>query len=183
LILVFEVAFASIAIILSILSLRTLRAIRHLGVGKSFWIPIFVSSVFFFVGSIVTIFHEVNFLLTTRTEEVVHVSRLLALSILVCGIYSYSRRVKDSLTKRFSVSKEAEVLEKEAPIEEGLEIEAPIQESPKTETTYMHECKHQFGYLRTLPRHAAIPDECLPCDKIIKCKHSAVNTIENQASD
>jgi len=150
-------------------------------VGKSFWIPIFVSSVFFFVGSIVTVFHEVNFLLTTRTEEVVHVSRLLALSILVCGIYSYSRRVKDSLTKRFSVSKEAEVLEKEAPIEEGLEIEAPIQESPKTETTL--ECKHQFGYLRTLPRHAAIPDECLPCDKIIKCKHSAVNTIENQASD
>lgn len=179
-ILVFEVAFASLAIILGILSLGTLRAIRHLGVGRSFWAPVFVSSVIFSVGSIVTIFHEVNFSLMTRTEEVIHISRLLALSILVCGVYSYSRRVKDNLKKRFSVPKKEEAFEIQAP-EEGLKIEAPIQESQKKITTL--ECKHQLGYLRTLPRNAPIPDECLSCDKIIKCKHFLGNAIEKHASD
>ncbi len=185
-ILVFEVTFASIAAILSILSFRTLKAIRHLGVGKSFWIPVFVSGLFFFVGSIVTIFHEVNFSLTTITYEVVNVSRLLALAILVCGIYSYSRKVKESLTKKFSIPEKEESLVIEGPIEEGLETKAPIQErtvqeSPKTETA--PECKHQFGYLGTLPRNASIPDECLSCDKIIECKHSLVKTLESHASD
>ena len=185
-ILVFEVAFASIAAILSILSLKTLKAIRHLGVGKSFWIPVFVSGLFFFVGSIVTIFHEVNFSLTTKTDEVVNVSRLLALAILVCGIYSYSRKVNESLAKKFSIPGKEESLEIEVPIEEGLEIETPhqerrAQESPKTETA--PECKHQFGYLRTLPRNVPIPDECLGCDKIIECKHSLVKTLESHASD
>lgn len=183
---VFEVAFALIAVILSILSLKTLRAIRHLRVGKSFWIPVFVSGVFFLVGSIVTIFHEANFSLTTKTDEVIHVSRLLALSILVCGIYSYSRKVNESLAKKFSIPGKKESLETEVPIEEGLEIEIPhqerrVQESPKKETA--PECKHHFGYLRTLPRNVPIPDECLGCDKIIECKHSLVKTLESRETD
>jgi hypothetical protein len=33
-------------------------------------------------------------------------------------------------------------------------------------------CSHQLGYLRTLPIHASLPEECLSCDKIIACKHS-----------
>jgi hypothetical protein len=186
LILVFEVVFALIAAILSILSLKTWKAIRHLGVGKSFWIPVFMSSVFFIVGSIVTIFHEVNFSLTNNTDEIAHVSRLLALSILVCGIYSYSRKVKQNLTKEYSISGKEESLEIEAPIEESLETEAPlqekkVQESRKAETA--PECKHRFGYLQTLPRNAPIPNECLNCDRIIECKHSLVNKLESQASN
>jgi hypothetical protein len=186
LILVFEVVFALIAAILSILSLKTLKAIRHLGVGRSFWIPVFLSGVFFIVGSIFTIFHEVNFPLTNRTDEIVHVSRLLALSILMYGIYCYSIKVKQNLTKEYSILGKEESIEIEVPIEEVLEAEAPlqerkIQESRKAETA--PECKHQFGYLRTLPRNAPIPKECLSCDKIIECKHSLVNKIESQASD
>lgn len=185
-ILVFEVMFALIATVLSILSLITLKAIKHLGVGKSFWIPVFMSGVFFIVGSVVTIFHEVNFSLTNGTDEIVHVSRLLALSILVCGIYGYSRKVKQNLTKEYTIPEKGESLEIKTLIEERLETEAllqerKVQESRKAETA--PECKHRFGYLRTLPRNAPIPNECLSCDRIIECKHSLLNKLENQASD
>jgi hypothetical protein len=30
-------------------------------------------------------------------------------------------------------------------------------------------CFHSFGYLRTLPRNASLPDECLGCPKIMEC--------------
>ena len=33
-------------------------------------------------------------------------------------------------------------------------------------------CLHSFGYLRTLPKNASLPDECLGCSQIIEClKH------------
>jgi hypothetical protein len=31
------------------------------------------------------------------------------------------------------------------------------------------ECSHYFGYLRTLPRNASIPDECFGCNRIVEC--------------
>lgn len=187
----FEVVFASIAAILSILSFKTLRAIRHLGVGKSFWIPVFVSSIIFLIGSAITILHEIGFSLTTQTVEVVQVSRILALCILVCGIYSYSRKVKGSLKEEFSIPEQLfkERLNLESTDEGNLELEAPIREErvhegriekdSKKEPT--PECKHRLGYLRTLPKNASIPDECLGCDRIIECKHSLVKTLENRA--
>ncbi len=185
--LVFEVAFASIAAILSVLSLKTLRAISHLGVGKPFWIPVFVSSLLFSTGSIVAIFRELSFLPTANTDELVQVSRLLALCILAYGIYSYSRKVNESLTEEFSIPEKIseESLEVEGRVEEVAEIEAPIQkrrakERAKTETA--PECKHQFGYLRTLPRNASIPDECLGCERIVECKHSSVNDLKSYQS-
>lgn len=185
----FEVMFASIAAILSILSFITLRAIRHLGVGKSFWIPVFVSSVIFSIGSVITILYEVGFFLMTQTVEVVQVSRILALCILLCGIYSYSRKVKGSLKEEFSIPEQLleERLNLESTDEGSLELEAPVREErihggriekvSKKETT--PECKHRLGYLRTLPKNASIPDECLGCDRIIECKHSLVETSEN----
>jgi len=30
-------------------------------------------------------------------------------------------------------------------------------------------CSHHFGYLRTLPKNAPLPDECLGCLNIIEC--------------
>jgi hypothetical protein len=55
-----------------------------------------------------------------------------------------------------------------------------IEESLKTQA--VQECKYRFGYLRTLPKDASIPDECLSCDKIIDCKHSQVKTVESSPS-
>jgi len=31
------------------------------------------------------------------------------------------------------------------------------------------ECQYQFGYLKTIPRDAAIPDGCLTCSKLLQC--------------
>jgi len=41
---------------------------------------------------------------------------------------------------------------------------------PKTEfASSKRDCLHQFGYLRTLPKNAPIPDECFGCTKIVEC--------------
>ena len=185
-----EVMFASIAAILSVLSFKTLRAIRHLGVGKSFWIPAILSSVLFLIGSAITILYEIGFSLTNQTSEIVQVSRILALSILVCGIYSYSRRVRTSLTEEFSIPEQLvkERLQIVSPTESDLESEAPIHEKRVHEARVdkgakkeaAPECKHQFGYLRTLPKNVPIPTECLGCDRIIECRHSLVKTLEKR---
>lgn len=179
LILVFDVAFALVAAILSILGLNTLKAIRHLGIGKSFWIPISMSGVIFSIGSVFAVFHEMNLSLTANTEEVMHASLLLALCILVGSTYSYSRKVKKNLTKSVSVPerKAQEALKPEAQVQESLEIEASIQERKVLDSSEAETppgCKHQFGYLRTLQKDASIPEECLGCHKLLKCKHSLV---------
>jgi len=184
---------ASVAVVLIMLSVKTIQAIKHLGVGKSFWAPMTVSGFLFFFGSMIAILFELNLSLTTYTDEVVQISRLLALSTLVVGVYSYARTVSKHLGRKFP-EKAAEKSEVEtvapsnapaapiapapaATIQERLAI---VEENLKREAS--QECKYQFGYLRTLPRNASIPDECLSCNQIIECKHSLVKKVETQAS-
>jgi hypothetical protein len=195
---------ASIAVALILLSLKTLQAIRHLGIGKSFWTPVAVSGFLFFFGSVVAILFELNFSLMPYTDEVVQISRLMALGILVVGVYSYSRKVTGNLGEKFHVPVRAVKADAEAdeeadepvsservsaeptypdvpagPVEPPAESlpERVIQQSLETETA--QECKYRFGYLRTLPKDASIPDECFSCDKIIDCKHSQAKTLES----
>lgn len=40
------------------------------------------------------------------------------------------------------------------------------------------ECGHHFGYLKGLPREAAIPDECLTCSKLLQCFVTKENDVE-----
>jgi len=98
LIFVSDVVFALIAAVLGKLGLSTLKAIRRWGVGKAFWIPVSVSSALFLIGSIVRIVNQVavelDWSLTINTYEIAHVSWLLALCVLMYGIYNYSRKVK-----------------------------------------------------------------------------------------
>lgn len=186
---------AAIAVALILLSLKTLQAIRHLGIGKSFWMPVAVSGFLFFFGSVVAILFELNYSLTMYTDEVVQVSRLLALCILVGGVASYSRKVTKNLGEKFTLPARAVNINAEAdgeaavpatPLAPPATIAPPapsiheriIQESLKAEA--VQECKYRFGYLRTLPKDASIPDECLSCDKIIECKHSQAKTLENR---
>ena len=199
-VLVLEIAVAAIAVALILLSLKTLQAIRHLGVGKSFWTPVAVSGFLFFFGSIVAILFELNYQLTIYTDEVVGISRLGALVILVGGVASYSKKVTKNLGEQFRIPSrtvEADAETDEAneeaevpatpltPLTPPATIEPPTpsiheritQESLKTEA--VQECKYRFGYLRTLPKNEPIPDECLSCDKIIECKHSQAKTIES----
>jgi len=182
--LILEVVFASIAAVLSLLSFRTMRTIKHLGVGKSFWAPVLMSGALFLFGSVVTILYEENFSFTPYTDEVVQVSRALALCILVVGVYSYSRKISKNLAEKFTTpqrvvksggeEKEVPSVAPASPIQERLAV---IEENLKREA--VRKCEHQFGYLRALPRDASIPDECLNCDRIIECKHSSTKTGES----
>jgi hypothetical protein len=184
---------------LILLSLKTLQAIRHLGIGKSFWMPVAASGFLFFFGSVVAILFELNYALTIYTDEVVQVSRLLALCILVAGIGSYSRKVTRNLGEQLHVPTRVVQAEAEADTEAEEEAEVPatplarpatmeppapsvherIAQEESLHTEAVQECKYRFGYLRALPKDAAIPDECLSCDKIIDCKHSKAKTVES----
>lgn len=168
-VLILEIVIASTAVALIMLSLKTMQVIRYLGVGKSFWMPVAVSGFLFFFGSIFAILFELNFSLTEFTDEVVQISRLSALCILVGGVYSYSRKVTKNLGEKVTLPEKAVkadyTAEMEAPV---VTSPIPMQESSRRENV----CRYQFGYLRTLPMDAPIPDECLSCDRIIECKHS-----------
>ena len=176
-VLILQIVIASTAVALILLSLKTLQAIKYLGVGKSFWMPVAVSGFLFFFGSIIAILFELNFSLIEYTNEVVQISQLFALCILVSGVYSYSRKITKDLGEKFTLT------DKAAKADHTFEMETRVI-APPTDTRERlmkenfrkeseHGCRYQFGYLRTLPTDAPIPDECLSCDKIIKCKHSS----------
>jgi hypothetical protein len=185
----FELVFAAVAAILSILSFMTFRSIKHLGIGKSFWIPVFTASVLFVAGSAFAMLDEVGASLP-RTQEVVYVSRISALCLLVGGVYSYSRKVKGSLHDEFTIPEQ--LIQERRNVataeEDNIEVMAPIREERSyeerarkgSEEEPAFECKHQLGYLRTLPKNAPIPNECLGCDQIIECKHSLAGPLENR---
>jgi len=54
-----DLVFALAAVLVIIIGLSTLKAVKHLGIGKSFWIPVSVSGVLFLVGSLFTILNAV----------------------------------------------------------------------------------------------------------------------------
>lgn len=101
LIIALDILFALVAAVLGILGLGTFKSIKHLGIGKSFWMPLFLSGILFVLGSAVRIFHafavEYGWLVMTYTDEVIRVSWLLAIGILFGSIYSYSRKVKTTI--------------------------------------------------------------------------------------
>jgi len=101
LIIALDILFALVAAVLGILGLGTFKSIKHLGIGKSFWVPLFLSGILFVFGSAVRIFHEFaveyGLLVMTYTDEVIRVSWLLAIGILFASIYSYSRKVKTAI--------------------------------------------------------------------------------------
>lgn len=193
-VLVLEMAVAAVAVALTLLSLKTLQAIKHLGVGKSFWTPVAVSGFLFFFGSVVATLFELNYSLTIYTDEVVQISRLVALVVLVGGVASYSRKVTKNLGEQFRIPSRASEADAGAddkarapvaPLVPAASVAPPapsiheriIEASLKAEA--VQECKYRFGYLQTLPKDAAIPDECFSCDKIIDCKHSQAKTLES----
>jgi uncharacterized membrane protein YedE/YeeE len=100
--LILNITFASVAILLCVLGLSTLKTIRHLNVGKTFWIPVFVSGLLFSIGSITTIFNEVGLSLTS-INEIGQIAQLIALCFLSGGIYSYSRTIRKNLSEKFII--------------------------------------------------------------------------------
>ena len=54
--------------------------------------------------------------------------------------------------------------------------------SVKTSGSHMEkpptECSHHYGYLKTLPKEAGIPDECLTCPNLLQCFVKKENDVE-----
>lgn len=96
-----DIMFALIAAALGILGHRTFKSIKHLGIGKFFWIPVFISGIIFLIGATVNIFHEFaveyNFVTLAYTEEIIRISWLLAITVLFSSIYNYSRKVTTAI--------------------------------------------------------------------------------------
>jgi hypothetical protein len=167
-VLILEVPLAGIALVLSLLSWRTMRTIKHIDVGKSFWIPVLTSGLFFLVGSFLTILGDLGFSFA-YSAEIASLSRLLALCILLAGVYTYSRRITKNLAEKYMLSPGAVVADSQEEIEASDSVVERVVEKKDVEEI---ECKHDFGYLKSLPRGAQIPDECLNCLRIVECKHS-----------
>jgi hypothetical protein len=96
-----DIMFALIAAVLGILAHGTFKSIKHLGIGKTFWMPMFISGILFVFGSAVRIFHEFaveySWVAMVYTDEIIRISWLLAITILFGSIYSYSRKVKTTI--------------------------------------------------------------------------------------
>jgi len=193
-----EIVFAVTAGILSVLSLLTHRSIKHLHVGRAFWIPVFMSSTLFLIGSLVNILFEFGFaipFIPLTTGEFVQLTSIFAICSLVGGIYSYSRQVRSILPKeepkllpdvkvKLTMAPEPDAnIQEEGEFHEGpYQTTAVAQDEASAASaaasiaamTESVHCEHELGYLQTLPRDAALPDECFSCDRIIDCKHSPV---------
>ena len=163
-----EVPLAGIAIVLSTLSWKTLRKIKHLGVGKSFWIPVTLSGIFFFAGSVTAILGDLGYSFA-YSSDFASISRLIGLCTLLAGVYAYSRQISRNLSGGFISPIDQTTVETVAEMEPPKSIaEEPFEKKPSEEAN----CKHELGYLKTLPKNTPIPNECLSCPKIIECKHS-----------
>ena len=184
---IFELVFAAFAAVLSFLSLKTLRTIKHLQVGKSFWMPVLASGIIFLAGSAIEILRELEFslaLMIPVADELVQMSRILALCTLIVGVYSYSRQITKNLVEKSTTPQrfpKANFETDSARSGELPTIQERLARQPRAAMS-AHECQHQFGYLRTLAKDATLPDECLSCEKIIECRHSLVRTPENPAT-
>jgi len=173
LIIIINITFTSIAILLCVLGWITLKTIRHLNVGKTFWIPVFLSGVLFSIGSITAIFNEVGLSLTS-TNEIGLIAQLIALCFLSGGIYGYSKRIRKDLAEKIIIpetisTKNGKMEDYVAPTH-SVDKRTTNSNNLKVETA--SRCNHQLGYLNTFPTKASLPEECLSCDKIIECKHS-----------
>ena len=163
-----EVPLAGIAIVLSTLSWKTFRKIKHLGVGKLFWIPVMLSGIFFFTGSVTAILSDLGYSFALSIEFA-SISRLFALCVLLVGVYAYSRQISLNLAGKF-ISPTYRTT-----VETSVETEPPksiVEESYEKKPVDEVNCKHELGYLKNLPKNTPIPKECLSCRKIIECKHS-----------
>ncbi len=176
-VIVLEVPLASIALILSLVSWKTLRTIKHVGVGKSFWVPILFSGIFFLFGSIMAILNDLG-LSFVYAGEVSAASKLIALCTLLSGVYTYSRKITENLGMKFTLPTGVAASDSS---DEKTEISGSFSEEVSERRPAKElECKYKFGYLQTMPRSAAIPDECLNCHQIIECKHSNLKKLRSR---
>ena len=172
LIIISNTVFCIISASLCVLGWNTLKSIKYLNIGKLFWIPIFLSSVLFAVGSLITILNDM-LLSSTLAFEIEQVTQLVALCFLSVGIFSYSKIIRRNIPEKNIVpedisthkNKTSPHINKTSPVDYTGSVSGNFQrETP--------ECNHEVGYLATFPANASFPEECLSCHKVMECKQS-----------
>ena len=101
---VFDLLFMLVATVLTMLSLNTLQILAGIRLEKSLFIPVMVSAVFFWFGSIISV---VSYVMVESASHLIVIqdkinllhqaSLLIGLSILTYGVFSYwklTRQVK-----------------------------------------------------------------------------------------
>jgi hypothetical protein len=173
LIIISNIAFGLISASLCAVGWNTQKAIKHINVGKMFWIPLFLSSFPFAISSLITILNDA-FLSLTVAFEIEQIAQLTALCFLMVGVYGYSRMIKLNMPEKITTSEEN-------PAQKGKKSPySPLttfvyhkkDDSNDFQRSSSSECNHQLGYLATVPADASFPEECLSCDKIMECKQS-----------
>lgn len=175
--LLFEIPMALTAVALTAISARTYKAIKHLGVGKSFWIPTISSGIFFLAGSLLTILSDLGVSFVPNSVDVVAASRMIGLGALAVGIFMYSRKTTRNLIEKIIVPAEGAKPEPE-PVKQQLSSGSILQRALKKTSNKTNTCYYHFGYLRATPKGAPIPEGCLGCNRLIECKHSIVKQTE-----
>jgi hypothetical protein len=133
---VFDLIFMLVATVLTMLSLNTLQILAGIRLEKSLFIPVMVSAVFFWFGSIISVVFYVmvesasHLIVIQDKINLLHqVSLLIGLSILTYGVFSYWK-----LTRQVKVPKHEQSKVKSSGSTEGTKkekIDEPVKEKAK----------------------------------------------------
>ena len=120
-----DLAFMLVATVLTLLSVNTLQLLSRLQLSKSFFIPVIVSAVFFWYGSLVSVVFNLslqnnpNLVSIQEPVNFLHqMTLLIGLSILTTGVYSYWR-----LTRQVKLPKHESLKQGKEPQEEAKEAQ------------------------------------------------------------
>ncbi|TRO45493.1 hypothetical protein E2P30_01530 [Candidatus Bathyarchaeota archaeon] len=172
LIIIANAVFCIISASLCILGWNTLKAIKYLNIGKLFWIPIFLSSVLFAVGSLITILNDM-FFSSILAFEIEQITQLVALCFLSVGIFSYSKIIRRNIPEKNIIPEDIPTLKsKTSPYVSKASSVDHKKNGSNNFQTETPKCNHEVGYLATFPANASLPEECLSCNKVMECKQS-----------
>jgi hypothetical protein len=132
-----DLAFMLVATVLTLLSVSTLMLLARLRLSKSFFIPVLMSAVFFWSGSLLNVAFTIslqnmpNLVSFQETINILHqIILLIGLGILTTGVFSYWR-----LTRQVKLPKRESLKQGKEPQEEAKEAQQPEQPSQKAEET------------------------------------------------
>jgi hypothetical protein len=157
-----------VATVLTIFSVNTLQLLIRIGLEKSFFIPVIVSAVFFWYGSLTNVVFSLclqsmpGLIVAQEGINFLHqVTLLIGLSILTYGVFSYwrvTRQVKIPKHERLKKHKEQREVKKQAGRrkQSSRKIEEIEQESASAETNDQPS-QSQSGIELVVPESCAMP--------------------------
>jgi hypothetical protein len=138
-----DLAFMLVATVLTILSVNTLQLLARLRLSKSFFIPVIVSAVFFWYGSLVNVVFNVCLQsmpgLVSIQEPInfLHqMTLLIGLSILTTGVFSYWRLTRQVKLPKYESLKQGKEPQEDA--QEAQQLEQSGQKVEEPETSEQH---------------------------------------------